>query len=235
MRVRVASAILRLALAALLLPFALDWRSPLLASVRPWALVCLIVVPSVLVLAGILAVRRAGPPMVRTIGALALLAAALALVSTVALEARFHVIRQQVLDAEPAALERLGRHVFVGFRDLDEVRALIPRRATAGVFVTAANVQGLSVAEVRQQITAMQDIRRRQRLPPLWIATDQEGGEVSRLSPPLPRPPRISEILARHRDAAAGIAAVRESGREQGRALSELGVNLNFEIGRAHV
>src|SRR5262249_57375277 len=107
-----------------------------------------------------------------------------------------------VLDADPAALERLGRHVFVGFRDLDEVRALIARRATAGVFITAANVQGLSVAEVRQQVSAMQDIRLQQGLPPLWIATDQEGGQISRLSPPLPRPPRTSQLLAPHRDAA---------------------------------
>jgi beta-N-acetylhexosaminidase len=65
-------------------------------------------------------------------------------------------------------------------------------------------------------------------LPPLWIAADQEGGDVSRLSPPLPRPPRIADILARHPDRADGIAAVRQSAREQGRALADLGINLNF-------
>jgi len=65
-------------------------------------------------------------------------------------------------------------------------------------------------------------------LPPLWIAADQEGGDVARLSPPLPRPPRIADILARHPNVADGIAAVRESAREQGRALADIGVNLNF-------
>ena len=166
--------------------------------------------------------------MLRSIDGLALFAAALALVSTATLETRFHVIRQQVLDADPAALEKLGRHVVVGFRDLDEVRALIVRRAVAGVFISAPNVQGLSAAEVRHEIAAMQDMRREQHLPPLWIATDQEGGDIARLSPPLPRPPRIAEILAEHADRTEGIAAVRQSAREQGRALADLGVNLNF-------
>lgn len=218
MRTRVASAIVRLLLAALLLPFALDWRSPLLASARPSALACLIIVPLALVIAGILAVRHSGHPILRWLDGLALLAAAVVLVSTAVLEGRFHLIRHQVLDADAAALEKLGRHLVVGYGDLDEVHALIRRRAIAGVFISAANMRGLSVADVRRQIDAMQEIRRHQHLPPLWIAADQEGGDVARLSPPLPRPPRISDILAGHADRAEGIAAVRESAREQGRA-----------------
>jgi beta-N-acetylhexosaminidase len=227
-RTRVASAILRLALAALLLPFALDWRSPLLASVRPSALACLILVPSVLVVAGILAVRRSSGRTLRALDALALLAAALALVSTSALEGRFRGLRHQVLNADPAVLEKLGRHLIVGYANLDEVDALIRRRAVAGVFISAGNVRGLSAGDVRRQIDAMQDIRRGQHLPPLWIATDQEGGDVARLSPPLARAPRISEILARHGDRSEGIAAVRQFARDQGRELADLGVNLNL-------
>src|SRR5262249_49558422 len=107
------------------------------------------------------------------------------------------------------------RHLIVGYSDLNEVHDLIRRRAIAGVFLSAGNVHGLSAAEVRRQIDALQEIRRGQHLPPLWIAADQEGGEVSRLSPPLPRPPRIADILARHPDRADGIAAVRQSAREQ--------------------
>jgi beta-N-acetylhexosaminidase len=228
MRTRIASAVLRLVLAALLLPFALDWRSPLLTSVRPLALACLILVPLALLVAGILAVRRSGHVMLRALDGLALLAAALALVAASMLEGRFHLIRHQVLAADPTALEKIGRHVVVGFRDLDEVHALIAHRAVAGVFISADNVRGLSAAEVRNRIAAMQDIRRQQNIPPLWIASDQEGGEISRLSPPLPRPPLISEVLARHADAAEGIAAVRDSAREQGGALADLGINLNF-------
>jgi beta-N-acetylhexosaminidase len=227
-RTRVASAIVRFVLAALLLPFALDWRSPLLASVRPSALAFLMVVPLVLVVIGTLALRRSGKPVFRALDGLALLAAAAALVCTVALEARFHLMRHQVLAADPAGLEIVGRHLIVGYSDLDELHGLIRRRAIAGVFLSAGNVHGLSTEDVRSHIDAMQAIRRDQHLPPLWIAADQEGGDVSRLSPPLPRPPRIADILARHPNRADGIAAVRQSAREQGRALADLGVNLNF-------
>jgi beta-N-acetylhexosaminidase len=227
-RTRVASAIVRFALAAVLLPFALDWRSPLLASLRPWALAGVIIVPSALVVAGILSLRLSARPMLRALDWLALLTAALALVFALTPEIRFHLLRHHVLNADAAALEKLGRHVIVGYRDLAEIRELVRRRAIAGVFISATNVRGLSAAEVGRQIAAMQEIRRDQHQPPLWIATDQEGGNIARLSPPLARPPRISEILAHNPGRTAGLSAVRQSAREQGRELAGLGVNLNF-------
>jgi beta-N-acetylhexosaminidase len=228
-RARIASAIIRLAIAASVLPFALDWRSPLLASVRPAALACLILVSLALIAAGILAIRRRAEHILpRALEGLALLLAVVAFVSTAALELRFHLLRNEVFTAEASAIEKIGRHLIVGYENLDEVHALIRRRAIAGVFISAGNVRGLSAADVRRRIDAMQAIRRDQHLPPLWIATDQEGGDIARLSPPLPRPPRISEILAQHADRAGAIAAVRQSAREQGRALADLGINLNF-------
>jgi beta-N-acetylhexosaminidase len=230
MRTRLVAAVLRLAIAAFLLPFALDWRSPFLMAIRPWALACLIVVPSALIVGGVAALRRhrGQPAALQLLDAGALMLAALALASTLALEAGFRWTRQHVLDADPAAVEKLGRHLIVGYGDLDEIRALIDRGAVAGVFITARNVQGMSAADVKRLIAAMQDIRRGRHLAPLWIATDQEGGDVSRLSPPLARPPSIAEIVARHSDRAERLAAVREFAVEQGRALADLGVNLNF-------
>jgi hypothetical protein len=101
-RARVALAIVRLGLAALLLPTALDWRSPMLASMRPWVFACVIVVPSALVVAGIFALRRSARPMLRALDWLALLTAALALVLAVTPEIRFRVLRHQVLNADAA-------------------------------------------------------------------------------------------------------------------------------------
>jgi beta-N-acetylhexosaminidase len=218
-----------LAIAAALLPFALDWRSPSLAAIRPWALACLIAVPFVLVVAGIAALRRPrAPSALRLLDALALTLAALTLASTLALEARFRWTRQQVLNADPGELEKLGRHLIVGYGDLDEIHALIARRAVAGVYLAARNVRGLSAADVKRLIDAMQDIRRGQNLPPLWIATDQEGGDVSRLSPPLARPALLADIVGRQADRAQRLTAIRQFAREQGRELAGLGVNLNL-------
>lgn len=222
--------LVRLAVAVSLLPFAIDWRSPFLAAVRPWALAGLTVVPIILAIADARLMRasRARSPAIRMVSALSLLAAALALTLTLALEAQFRWARWQVLRADSGELAKLGRHLIVGYRDLAEIHALIRRRAVAGVFLAAHNVRGMSAPEVRLQVEAMQHIRRGLELPPLWIATDQEGGSVSRLSPPLSQLPSLSEIVEAHPDRAERLAAVRRFAIAQGRELAGLGVNLNF-------
>lgn len=74
----------------------------------------------------------------------------------------------------------------------------------------------------------MQNIRTTQGLPPLWIATDQEGGIVSRMSPPLTRRPSLATVIEGLSGESERTAAVRRYGEAQGRELAELGINLNF-------
>ena len=45
------------------LPFALDWRAPLFASVRPWVLAGLIALPLVVIAAEVWALRRRAEPL----------------------------------------------------------------------------------------------------------------------------------------------------------------------------
>jgi beta-N-acetylhexosaminidase len=125
-------------------------------------------------------------------------------------------------------LERLGRHIVVGYRDLDELNALIERRAIAGVFLTTRNVRGRDAAAIRQEISDLQAAGGRQGLPNLLVTTDQEGGVVSRLSPPLDRMPPLSEIVARHPASAERRAAVRDYAAVQARDLADLGINVNL-------
>jgi beta-N-acetylhexosaminidase len=213
-----------------LVPFSWDWRSPFLAEFRPWALKGLIALPLSLIFAEIwlLITSRPEQRALRVIGQLGLLAAIFALTATLAVEARFHWVRHQVLHADPIRLEKLGRHFIVGYRDLAEVSELVRLKAIAGVFLSSNNVRGKSTADIRNQIQSLQRIRQEQGLLPLWIATDQEGGVVSRLTPPLTGLPSLSEIVERHTDAAQREQAVRQFGATQGRELAELGINLNF-------
>jgi beta-N-acetylhexosaminidase len=157
-----------------------------------------------------------------------LLAATAVLMTTLSLETQFHRVRARVLAADPAQLERLGRHLVVGYRDVAEIEGLLERRAIAGVFVGSRNVEGLSVDAIRRQIASWQDVRRRQGLPTLLVATDQEGGAISRVSPPLPRQPSIASVIAPLAEESARKAAARDYGLTQGRALASLGINLNF-------
>jgi len=213
-----------------LLPLALDWRSPLLSEFRPLALVGLTVVPLGLILgqAWTLRASRADQRGLRALSWLGLLAATLTLTATLALEGHFRWDRHEVLRADPIRLEMVGRHVIVGYRDLAEIRDLVRLRGVAGVFLSGRNVRGKSAAEVKAEVQSLQDERRKQGLAPLWIATDQEGGSVSRLSPPLPRLPPLSKLVEGHTDAAGLQSAVRQFAGTQGGQLAELGVNLNF-------
>jgi beta-N-acetylhexosaminidase len=222
--------VLMLIISLALVPFAVDWRSPFLVDMRPWLLTGLIVLPLILILAEVGLLRSSRPEqwLLRSLGSLGLLAAVLALTTVLALETRFHWVRHQVLHAEPSRLEKLGRHLIVGYRDLAEVRELVSLRAIAGVFIASHNVQGKSIPQIRQEIQSLQNARQREGLPRLWIATDQEGGIVSRLSPPLTCLPALSEIVERYSDMDQLQQAVREFSATQGRELADLGVNLNF-------
>jgi hypothetical protein len=215
----------RLIVAIALLPFALDWRSPLLASLRPAALTALIALPLLLVAIDGPALWQASASRIRRV--LSVIAVATAsLLTTLWHELAFRHRRMQVMASDPAQLERLGGHFIIGYRDPAELRALIDRRAIGGVFIATRNIEGRSPADIRPEIDGWQDTRRRQGLPPLWIATDQEGGAVSRLSPPLPRQPPIASIVVA--DQSARAQAAYEYGLAQGRGLASLSVNLNF-------
>jgi beta-N-acetylhexosaminidase len=219
----------RMAVVLALLPFAIGWRTPLFASWRLTALIVLIALPLAVIAAEVWTLRtRREARATRMLGGASLVLAVGALGTTAAIEISFRYQRHVVLDTDPQALERLGRHVLVGSRDAAMLRALVERRAVAGVFLSARNVAGETPAAIRQRIDELQAIRAQQGLPPLWIATDQEGGAVSRLSPPLTRMPPLAEIIALHRDRAERQIAIRQYASRQGRELAAIGVNLNF-------
>lgn len=227
--VAVAAAALRLALAAALLAVALAWRWPIAVEVRPFLLVAA-PAGAALLLGGELARLRARRGwLARSVGGLAALAAGAALVLALVGEARFRLHRRAVLEAAPDRLAAVGRHVVVGYRDPAEVASLLQRRAVGGVFVTARNAKDRAWAEVRAEVASFQRLRRSTGEPSLWIAADQEGGLVSRLSPPLPRQPSLASLEDQCRAPGAGCeAAVGAYAQLQALGLANLGVNLDF-------
>jgi beta-N-acetylhexosaminidase len=230
----VAFALARFALIAAMMPLAIGWRTPLFASWRYTALALLIILPLILVAFEFWMLRRTrnasstAPRRLRFVSFATILLGAVAFGATAALEGQFLYTRHSVLSADTRALEKLGRHVLVGYRDPSMLNALVERRAVAGAFLSARNVQGKSIATIGQEVSALQDVRRGQKLDLLWVATDQEGGAVSRLSPPLARMPALAEIVALHRDHAERQLAVAQYAARQGRELASMGVNLNF-------
>jgi beta-N-acetylhexosaminidase len=140
-------------------------------------------------------------------------------------EAWFRWQQFQVLQGG-ARMERMGRHFVVGFRNFDELTPLAERGLIGGIYLTRRNLRGESVRSLRQRIDGLQEARRRAGLPPLFVMADQEGGDVSHLSPLIEALPALSELLA---GGAENLEArARAQGERQGRALAVLGVNMNL-------
>ncbi len=136
--------------------------------------------------------------------------------------------REAVLGSEAQRLERIGRHIIVGYRSFADVKMLVEKRAIAGIFITDHNVRGHKAADVKAQIDSLQDIRKAQGLPPLIVAADQEGGQVSRLSPPLKKQASLGSILKNLPHDAERQAAVEAYAQTQAEELKRIGVTLNF-------
>lgn len=216
------------ALASLLAAYYLP--DPHLLPVRAW------LAPSLLLMAALglaLALRRRPQQKWRAAG-LALLWLAVAALSAFTASAHYRY-RQALLRAsaiDPALMARLGEHLVIGYDKPEELHELARRGLIGGVFVTRRNAEGKSFEQLRAELASLQALRRQAGLPPLMIATDQEGGPVSRLSPPLPQQAALSTVL----DPTLALGQTRQDiaqraaqyGTEQARALAALGVNTNF-------
>lgn len=224
-----ASALVRAGLALAVLPVALSWRMPFFASVRGAILVALLVATMTLIAFEVRALRAQWSSRAsRLVGIATLLLATTGFVATASAEVLFHTARERVLAAEPRLLEKLGRHVIVGYRTRADIDALIDRKAVGGIYLSGQYSQGKSIAVMARDIAALQEKRKQQNLPPLWVATDQEGGGVSRLSPPLPFLPPLANVIAGKADPAEREKAVAQYANRQGSDLAAIGVNLNF-------
>lgn len=104
-------------------------------------------------------------------------------------------MREVLEKADAERMERIGRHIITGLDSIDSAKVLVEKRAIAGIFISDHNVRRKTAAQIREQIAKLQAIRAAQGMPPLIIAADQEGGSVSRLSPPLTFQPRLGSIV----------------------------------------
>ena len=143
-------------------------------------------------------------------------------------ETGFFITTQEVLTQDTQKLENLGQHFIVGYWDFKEVKKLVEKRAIGGVFITKRNADNKTADEIRHEIESLQAIRKSQGLSPLWIATDQEGGNISRLSPPLTELPALSKIIGSDRDINRKKQAIVNYATKKGQELAYVGVNLNF-------
>lgn len=136
--------------------------------------------------------------------------------------------RDEILQSDPERLARAGRHIMVGYHNLSDIKRLVEKKAIGGIFITDHNVRGRNAASTKSTIDALQATRKEQGLPPLIIAADQEGGSVSRLSPPLKRQPSLAQAVAKAANDEERKKIVEDYARIQAGELKRIGVTLNF-------
>lgn len=141
-------------------------------------------------------------------------------------EITFRRQRNEVLAAD-GGMRQLGQHFIVGYTSFAEVAMLAERGLIGGIYLGRGNVRGRTLAAIRSEIDALQELRQRAGLPALLIAADQEGGAVAHMTPPLMQRPSLATLVAGGTDATLEIRA-HTYGEAQGRELAALGINLNL-------
>ena len=142
-----------------------------------------------------------------------------------------HAIRVRLIaahdDAARQTATRLGAHFVITYNTAPETLALIDSGFVGGLFIGANALHGRNVYALRDELATLQSHRVQAGLPPLIITTDQEGGIVSRLSPPLTRLPPLAEVIAQARLEDIERLAF-DYGELQGKELAALGINVNL-------
>lgn len=140
----------------------------------------------------------------------------------------FQYKKRIVLSTAKPVLNRLGRHFIVGYRAPEEILPLIEKGAIGGVYITARNIRNKTVDEVQSELRKLRSIAGKNASPHLFIAADQEGGKVSRLSPLLNPLPSLSSIIGSPPLNNRIKRQVKAYAATQAKQLAHLGVNLNL-------
>jgi beta-N-acetylhexosaminidase len=153
----------------------------------------------------------------------------LAMAISVGKESSFQFKKYFVLNYDKKNLATLANHIIVGFHGEKELSELLTL-PVFGFFVTHHNVKGLSIQGTKNLISKIQNNRKLNNFPNAFIATDQEGGQVSRLSPPLKLQSSLGEILTANpnlpeKELEEQVVSYAKSQAEE---LKTIGVNINF-------
>lgn len=214
--------LLRWLLALGLLVLAWYGRDPHLLGLRPFIVPLLVLVSGL----GLFWVFRRSAGLSHKMWAAVLV---VGLGMGLAQEAQFQWRKAAVLGSGGVSVaQRLGQHFVLGYSTLDEVRPLVAGGLIGGIFISRRNVEGKTARQIAEEIGSLQALRKAAGLPPLIVSTDQEGGIVSRLSPPLALQPPLAGLVLASSNPQAQATIARDYGHEQGAALAALGVTLNF-------
>ena len=120
--------------------------------------------------------------------------------------------------------EKVGQMLLCGFHGTEpegEVERLLRDYPMGGIIYFARNV--VSPEQVEQLSNGLQDIAQASGHMPLWIAIDQEGGMVARITQGIALMPGSMAIAA-----AGSVEDAYTAAQVSGAELKSMGINMNF-------
>lgn len=142
-------------------------------------------------------------------------------------ELSFQERKKAVLSADSKLIRKYAEHIVVGYRNETDLENFLTI-PFAGFFLTSHNISGMSAGKLKERIENIQKIRSDFGYPAALISTDQEGGPVSRLSPPLKRPASLLELYETFRNDPDSKKKIRNAPKEKAKDLRDIGVNFNL-------
>ena len=208
-----------------LLLCAINLKSPYLFNFRDYLTFGIIIFCLIVGIYLIRIIRKKSRHQGSKIGLLIMVAAIFTV--TMVNECRYQWYRSVVLRADTVLLKKLGAHFIVGYEALDKLESLVSKGAVSGVFITRKNIEGKSYSQIKTEIKDLQILNATTYEVTLLIATDQEGGMVSKFSPPFPLLPTLGKITQGQSVELATLEA-RQQGKTHGTQLLAIGVNVNL-------
>ncbi|AOP36326.1 hypothetical protein A0128_20110 [Leptospira tipperaryensis] len=142
-------------------------------------------------------------------------------------EFSFQQRKKAVLTTDPKLLRKYAEHIVVGYTNETDLENFL-KIPFAGFFLTSHNLLGINLEEFKKRIENIQKNRSELGYSIALISSDQEGGVVSRLSPPLKHPASLLELYETFKNDPDLKNKIRGNLLEKAKDLRETGVNFNF-------
>jgi beta-N-acetylhexosaminidase len=142
-------------------------------------------------------------------------------------EGSFRWRKCAVEQAPRELIEIYAPHFIVGYWTEKQAIDIVSRGLVGGIYMRGVNERNKSILEIAEQNARLREIAADAGVERLLIATDQEGGIVSRLTPPVARQPTLG-AAADGLEGSELNGRVMEYARMQGEQLRACGVNYNF-------
>ncbi|MCP5498065.1 MAG: glycoside hydrolase family 3 protein [Leptospiraceae bacterium] len=138
-------------------------------------------------------------------------------------EIKFTYYRYIVEHTNPEIVQKYAKHILLGYSSEEVIEEHIRKGRLGGVFISQRNVEGKNTTDLQKLFSKWKSEYCKSGAGSLILAADQEGGIVSRLSPPLEDIPNPGMVYK-----TGGKEALAKYAAKKAKDIKNLGLNMNL-------